>query len=395
MKTRHLARYLTSVAKTFPAVWLMGPRQSGKTTLARTLFPDYHYISFEDLDLRDFAAKDPRGFIRQYPSRVILDEAQRCPDLLSYLQTHLDKEGLNGQFILTGSQQFVLARSIKQSLAGRVAILHLFPFSLSELWECDPVGIDKNGRPPVQLKSTLETVIFQGLYPAVHDRNVPPTTWYSSYFATYVERDVQEMMGVKDLALFSTFVRLCAARSGTLLNQSELASAVGLSHSTVHAWLGLLERSGLIFLLQPHHANFSKRLVKTPKLYFMDTGLLCYLLRIQSADQIPTHPLKGALFETWVVSEIAKHFWHRGEEPPLYFWRDHKGQEIDLLVDFGSRLWPVEIKSAETIHSDFVKTIRWWEALEGNRNQGGTVIFGGREPQLREGFCYRPWAVSF
>ena len=203
------------------------------------------------------------------------------------------------------------------------------------------------------------------------------------------------MMGVKDLALFSAFVRLCAARSGTLLNQSELASTVGLSHSTVHAWLGLLERSGLIFLLQPHHANFSKRLVKTPKIYFMDTGLLCYLLRIQSADQIPTHPLKGALFETWVVSEMAKYFWHRGEEPPLYFWRDHKGQEIDLVVDYGSRLWPVEIKSAETIHSDFVKTIRWWEELEGNRNQGGTVIFGGREPHIREGFSYRPWSVPF
>ncbi len=395
MKDRHLAGHLISGAKHFPAVWLMGPRQSGKTTLARACFPDYRYISFEDLDLRDFAAKDPRGFLRQYPSGVILDEAQRCPDLLSYLQTHLDREGVNGKYILTGSQQFVLARSIKQSLAGRVAILHLFPFSLSELWECQPIAIDKNSRSPLQPKSTLENVLFQGLYPAVHDRKIPPTMWYSSYFATYVERDVQEMLGVKDVALFSTFLRFCAARTATLLNQSELAGAVGLSLSTVRAWLKLLERSGLIFLLQPHHANFSKRLVKTPKLYFMDTGLLCYLLRIQSADQISTHPLKGALFETWVVAEVAKQFWHRGEEPPVYFWRDHKGQEIDLLVDFGQRLWPVEVKSAETIHADFVKTIRWWENLEGNNAQGGTVVYGGGEPQLRDGYSYRPWAVPF
>lgn len=373
----------------------MGPRQSGKTTLVRALFPNYRYLSLEDLDLREFATQDPRGFLRQYPSQTILDEAQRCPDLLSYLQTHMDQQGTPGQYILTGSQQFILARSIKQSLAGRVGILHLFPFSLSELWECLPVGPDKNGKPPLRMKSPLETVLFQGLYPAVHDRNVTPTAWYSSYFATYVERDVQEMLGIKDLALFNTFVHLCAARSGTLVNQSEMASTVGLSHGTVRAWLGLLERSGLIFLLQPDHTNFSKRLVKTPKLYFMDTGLLCYLLRIRSADQIPTHPLKGAIFETWVVSEIAKFFWHRGEEPPLSFWRDHKGQEIDLLVDYGDRLWPVEIKSSETIHGDFVKSIRWWGNLNGNRNKGGAVIYGGRDPQIREGYSFRPWAVPF
>jgi predicted AAA+ superfamily ATPase len=395
---RTLEPHIAALAESFPAVWLMGPRQSGKTTLARKLFPRWEYISFEDLDNRAFATQDPRGFLRQHPSRVILDEAQKSPELLSYLQTHMDASGKPGQFVLTGSRQFSLASLIGQSLAGRVGLAHLYPFTLGELHKKPPLPIEKQNLLAssfIPASLTLEECLFKGFYPAVHDRKAPPSAWYGSYYATYVERDVREMTGVKDLAVFDTFVRLCAARSGAILNHSELANAAGVALPTVKSWLGILSQSGIIALVQPHGNNFSKRLIKAPKLYFLDTGLLCYLLRITDPGQIPRHPLKGALFETCIASEIMKHFWHRGLEPPIYFWRDHAGREIDLLVDLGTAQWPVEIKSAETFRPEFADTLRWWLALPGNNNKHGTVIFAGEKAQTHDDVTVRPWRAPF
>ena len=324
----------------------------------------------------------------------MLDEVQRVPALFSYLQGFIDRDRTPGRFILTGSQQFLMMRSISQSLAGRVAIVHLLPFSLSELLETAPSDVNRFDKiPPLRDAPpfTLEWILRQGLYPAIHDMQIEVTDWMSSYYRTYVERDVRDTLAVGDLETFSRFIRLCAGRSGQILNLSSLGADAGVSHTTARRWISVLSASGLIYLLQPHHSNFSKRLIKSPKLYFLDTGLLCYLLRITRDEDVVTHPLRGSIFETFILTEIFKAFSHAGLEPPLFFWRDHTGHEIDLIIDLGRRLIPLEIKSGSTIAGDFSAPFEYWLGLPGNRQKNGVLVYGGQEAYIRDRFVVRPW----
>jgi len=390
---RHLEPALIETARSFPAIWITGPRQAGKTTLAKTAFPEYAYVSFEDIDMRSFAKNDPRSFLRQFPDRVILDEVQKCPDILSYLQTHLDTLGGAGHFVLTGSHQFQLAASISQSLAGRVAIVNLLPFSLSELYGLAPSPVEQAaaGTDLLPASFSLETILFEGMYPAIHGKKMNAPKWLSSYYATYLERDVREVTSVRDLHQFDTFVRLCAARTGSLINYSDIASNCGASLATVKSWLSILELSGIIMLVRPSFGNFSKRLIKQPKLHFLDSGLLCHLLRISDPTQLAFHPLKGRIFESFIVSEIIKSYYNAQRETPLSFWRDSKGREIDALLDMGAWQLPIEIKASETINEAFFDALRWWLALPENGTKRGIIIYGGQENQVRGDIAVRSW----
>ena len=394
MFKRTLSGKLSALAKKFPVVSIMGPRQSGKTTLSKKVFEDHDYVSLEEPDEREFALADPKGFLRRFSGGVILDEVQRTPDLLSYIQGIVDRENIPGRFILTGSQQFHVMEKISQTLAGRTAIVYLLPLSLNELLgqpTPDPYEIDilpdKKKRPPF----SLEDILYKGLYPRIHDRGLEPHEWLSAYYRTYVERDVRDVANIGNLDAFQRFVRLCAGRTGQLLNLSSLASDCGISHTTARHWVSILQAGFIIQLLPPHHENFSKRIIKSPKIYFLDTGLLCYLLRIRETEDIPVHPLKGAIFENFVFSEIYKAFAHRGELPPLYFWRDRTGHEVDIVIDTGKRLVPVEIKSAETIDSSFFDGLRYYISLGIPVSKTGVLVHGGDALYQRENFTVRPW----
>ncbi len=394
MFKRTLSGKLSALAKKFPVVSIMGPRQSGKTTLSKKVFEDHDYVSLEEPDEREFALADPKGFLRRFPGGVILDEVQRAPDLLSYIQGIVDRENIPGRFILTGSQQFHVMEKVSQTLAGRTAIVYLLPLSLNELLgqpAPDPYEIDilpeKKKRPPF----SLEEILYKGLYPRIHDRGLEPHEWLSAYYRTYVERDVRDVGNIGNLGAFQRFVRLCAGRTGQLLNLSSLASDCGISHTTARHWVSILQAGFIIQLLPPHHANFSKRIIKSPKIYFLDTGLLCYLLRIRELEDIPVHPMKGSIFENFVFSEIYKAFAHRGELPPLYFWRDRTGHEVDIVIDTGKRLVPVEIKSAETIDSSFFDGLRYYISLGVPVSKAGVLVHGGDALYQRENFIVRSW----
>jgi len=371
MIKRQLSQKLQQVASQFPVVAIMGPRQSGKTTLVRHVFSDRRYISLEDLELRAFAQNDPKGFLQSYDGEVIFDEVQRVPELFSYIQTIVDERRQPGQFILTGSQNFLLHEKISQSLAGRVALLNLLPLSLAEL---------KNVSSALQ---NLEAVLFKGFYPRLYDTKIEPGDWYPSYLQTYVERDLRQMKNISNLSTFQRFLKLCAARTGQLLNLSSLANDCGISANTVGAWLSILEASYIIFLLKPHYQNFNKRLVKSPKLYFYDAGLACSLLGIENAKQLATHYLKGGLFETFVIAELIKHRLNHGLTPNCYFWRDKLGHEIDCIIELADRLMPVEIKSGKTVADDYFKEIKYWLELSGNKPEQAWVVYGGEERQKR------------
>lgn len=394
MFKRTLSGKLSALAKKFPVVSIMGPRQSGKTTLSKKVFENYDYVSLEEPNEREFALADPKGFLRRFPSGVILDEIQKAPALLSYIQGIVDKEDIPGRFILTGSQQFHVMEKVSQTLAGRTAIVHLLPLSLNELLErqaTDPYEMDmlpkKRKRPPF----SLEEILYKGLYPRIHDRGLEPHDWLSAYYRTYIERDVRDVANIGNMDAFQRFVRLCAGRTGQLLNLSSLASDCGISHTTAGHWVSILQAGFVIHLLPPHHANFSKRIIKSPKMYFLDTGLLCYLLRIRESEDIPVHPMKGAIFETFVFSEIYKAFAHSGELPPLYFWRDRTGHEVDIVIDSGKRLVPVEIKSAETIDSSFFDGLKYYISLDAPVLKTGVLVHGGDALYQRENFVIRPW----
>jgi hypothetical protein len=395
MKPRALAPKLRALAASFPAVYVGGPRQSGKTTLARATFPRHPYVSLEDPDHREFAATDPRGFLARYPRGAVIDEVQRVPPILSYLQARIDEDRVPGRFILTGSQQFLLMRGVSQSLAGRVAVVTLPPFSLAELTELRHLRPDwlEAARPARPLPSfTLDWLLLHGLYPAVHDSRANPTDWMASYYRTYVERDVRELLAVGDLEAFGRFVRLCAGRSAQVLNLSSLGSDAGVTHTTARRWLSVLLASGLVHLLQPHHANYSKRLIKSPKLYFLDSGLMCYLLRLTRVEDVAIHPLRGPIFETFVVSELFKLFAASGQEPPLFFWRDQSGHEVDVLVDLGRRLIPVEVKSGATVAGDAFTGLDYWLRLSQRTSPRGVLVYGGSDlPHARQGHLVRPW----
>ncbi|MEK6543769.1 MAG: ATP-binding protein [Elusimicrobiota bacterium] len=391
---RHLANKIVAIAKTMPALLVTGPRQSGKTTLVRRTFPKHRYVSLENPDELDFALNDPRGFLKKYDAPAILDEVQRAPQILSYLQQMIDEDGRGGQWILTGSQHFLLMSQASQTLAGRLAIMELLPLSLAEVVGApvldpeDALLRDSVARRPA---ASLNEIIFRGFYPRLQDVALDANDWLSAYVQTYVERDVRNLLKIGDLGAFRRFLRLCAGRSGQILNFSSLANDAGISSPTAHSWIGILEASFIVRLLPPYFRNFNKRLIKAPKLYFLDTGLLCHLLEVRKSQDIAAHPLRGAIFETFVVSGLYKMFANFGRRAPLYFWRDHVGHEIDVVVDLGDGFVPLEIKSAKTVNTEFFKDMQWWLALRDQPDRSGILCYGGDQSYQKGSFTIHPW----
>lgn len=379
MITRAAEGTIRSLLRGFPVITITGPRQSGKTTLAKTIFSGKPYASLEDPDVRLIAQEDPRAFLERFPDGAVLDEVQRCPDILSYLQTTVDADGRMGLFILTGSQQFGLLSGITQSLAGRTAFVELLPFSLGEL---EQVG---------KLPKRLDDMLIKGGYPPLYDRDITVRAWFAAYVTAYIERDVRQVIKVQELETFQRFVRLCAGRTGQLLNLTSLAADCGITHNTAKSWISVLEASYILFLLRPHHANFNKRLIKAPKLYFYDAGLVSWLLGIQTPQQLETHPLRGNIFETFIVAELMKARLNSGERPNLYFWRDSNGNEVDVVIEHGQKLMPVEIKSGRTVARDFFSGLEKWVAMAGDLSSDPTLIYGGTDTYRHKGISVAGW----
>ena len=393
MIPRHLAPTLVRVSEQYPITTLTGPRQSGKTTLLRSAFPQHHYVSLEAPDERQFAIEDPRGFLAQFTGPVILDEAQHVPDLFSYIQVFSDERPTPGRFTLSGSQNFLLMRQVSQSLAGRTYVSHLMPFSLAEIHGLGlrtNVGVDDGAPLAAPLPGDWRDFATTGGYPPIHDRRLDPSEWLSRYFQTYLQRDVRTLTQVGDLEAFRRFVSLCAGRVGQLLNLSSLGNDCGISHETARRWLSVLEASFVTFRLQPHHENFNKRLTKSPKLYFLDTGLLCYLLQIPDANQLAVHAMRGAIFENLIIAELLKSYYHGGLEPRLAFWRDHRGNEVDLVINTPRGAVPVEIKSGATIASDFFKGLNYWSRITSGSTHG-LLVYGGDRSFRRNDLLVRSW----
>ncbi len=369
MIDREIAPLLTSLFRRHPFVTVTGPRQSGKTTLCRAAFPDLEYANLEAPDQREFAESDPRGFLSRLDGGAIIDEVQNVPALLSYLQVIADEKGRNGLFVLTGSEQFRLSAAISQSLAGRTALLRLLPFSFAE-------------RQRTGASDAVNDVLYSGFYPRVLDQGLDPWQALGDYFETYVERDVRRLGEIRNLSSFRLFVRLCAGRVGQLVNLTSLGSDAGVSHTTAREWLTVLEASYIVFQLQPFHANIRKRLVRSPKLYFYDVGLASYLIGIENARQIATHPLRGALFENAVVAEALKHRFNRGRRSNLSFFRDARGLECDLLYETGHGTGAIEIKSGSTVASDYFSSLNRVAGLVPAISDKA-VVYGGTERQAR------------
>lgn len=397
MFVRHISDSVLSAADQNPVVTIMGPRQSGKTTLCRALFPDHDYRSLEAPDVRFQALEDPRGFLAS-GNRMVIDEVQRAPDLLSYIQVLVDEDRRPGRFILTGSQNLLLMESVSQTLAGRVALMNLLPLSVAELLTREPFDPAQyfRSRPDASHAPNADRwdILFAGFYPRIHDRGLSPREWLGDYFRTYVERDLREVMQVSDLRAFEDFVRLAAASTARELNLSRLASDVGVGQQTARRWLNALEIGFLAVTLPPHFANFRKRLRKRPRLHFLDTGLICYLLDIPDAETLARHPLRGAIFESFVAAELIKSFANRRQKAPLYTWRDTSGHEIDILIDLGQQLIPVEVKSGETVPADAMRNLAWWTGLPGNPNQHGLLVHGGIRSFLHKNFAVFPWHLT-
>jgi len=370
---------LRKFAAGYPVLSVTGPRQSGKTTLVRATFPEKPYVSLEDPDQLESATADPRGFLGLYPDGAILDEAQRCPFLFSYLQTKVDLDGRSGFFVLTGSQQFGLLSKITQSLAGRVAVIELLPFSLEEMQAA--------GKAP----KDIDDLLFEGMYPPVRAKGLDPSPWFANYVMTYVERDVRQLVNIRELSLFRRFLRMCAARTGRLLNLSSLANDCGITHNTARSWLTVLEASYIVFLLPPYFRNFGKRIVKTPKIFFFDPGLAAWLLGVKDREHLAIHPMRGPLFESFAVAEIVKGFLHRGESPRVFFWRDSAGNEVDLVVERGEDLHACEIKSGKTVSTDYFRGLKRFSAIASKARVRPEVIYAGEEESIRDGIPVRPW----
>ncbi|MFA4982210.1 MAG: ATP-binding protein [Candidatus Omnitrophota bacterium] len=372
MITRTISKKLHDLALKFPVVSVTGPRQSGKTTLVKNVFPKLAYVSLEDLDTREFAEIDPRGFLSTYDKGVIIDEVQRVPKLFSYIQTQVDKKKSAGQFILTGSQNILLHEHVSQTLAGRAAILKLLPFSIEELEKTS-----------YRIKD-IDDYLFKGFYPRIYDKKIPPSDWYANYIQTYVERDVRLIKNIGDLNVFQKFLKLCAGRIGQILNLSSLGNECGITHNTAKAWISILESCYIIFLLAPYYKNFNKRLVKMPKLYFYDPGLACSLLGLRARGQVATHYLRGSLFESALISELIKERYNRGEESGCYFWRDKTGNEVDCVLDVSGTLLSIEIKSGKTVTGDFFDGLKYWAKVAGENGKKAYLVYGGSENQKRD-----------
>lgn len=371
MINRILSEQIKLATTNSPITGIVGPRQSGKTTLAKAVFPEYTYINLEQPDVRSYAQNDPKAFLNQYSDKVILDEIQRVPELFSYLQVRVDADKKMGQYILTGSQHFLMLQSITQSLAGRISIFSLYPLSYEELQDA------------IEQKKDLYTQIWYGGYPRLYEQEISPVIWLNNYIQTYIDRDVSLISQITNLKTFEVFLHVIAGRTGQLLNLSTLGNELGVTHNTIKSWVNLLETSGILYLLQPYHSNITKRLIKTPKLYFTDTGLVCRLLGIESPKQLVTHPLYGSIFETHVVMEYIKFYLNRGLSPNIYFWRDKKGLEADLYKSIpGSKTEIFEVKSSQTIPVDAFANLKQIQQTVKDKTDLN-VIYGGEENQTR------------
>ena len=378
MIERNITSKLIEFTKKFPIVSLTGPRQSGKTTLLRHILPDYRYVSLENPDNRNFAIDDPNGFLKTYNQFVIFDEVQRVPELFSYIQTKVDEDKIMGQYILSGSQNFLLLSQISQTLAGRVAVLKLLPFSYAEL---------KNAN---LLSENIAVNIFKGTYPATYDRQLSSDEFYPSYLETYIQRDVRSLLDIKDLRSFQTFVKLCAGRIGQPLNLSSLANDCGISSPTAKAWLSILESSFIIFTLSPYYQNFSKRLIKSPKLYFYDTGLACHLLNMTEAEQVETYYQRGSLFENAIISELLKNRLNQAKNQTLYFWQDSNKNEVDLLEEIGQEINLFEMKYSMTITKEHLKNLQLFRNISQIEGEN-YLIYAGDFPQIRSEGKVESW----
>lgn len=381
MIKREIQAKLLTLSKQFPVVAVVGPRQSGKTTLVKMTFEDKSFQNLEEPDTRLFAQNDPRSFLSSSKSGLIIDEAQRVPDLFSYIQSIVDENKAPGSFIITGSHNFLMQEKISQTLAGRVAILTLLPFSLNEIRSEDTV-------------EDFSTYIFKGFYPPIYDRKIEPSDWYPNYIRTYLDRDVRLIKNIPDLNSFTLFVKLCAGRIGQLINLSSLAVEAGISVNTAKSWLSVLEASYIIYRLEPHFQNFNKRLVKMPKLYFYDTGLACSLLGLENVDQISTHYLVGSLFENLVLSDLIKYKMNHSLNYNFYFWRDKLGREVDCLIESGLEKIILEIKSGKTINEDFFNGLKFYKELAGEKNIFSYMIYGGEKVEVRSAGKVLPWYKS-
>jgi predicted AAA+ superfamily ATPase len=364
MFSRAITPVFEKALKKYKTITLIGPRQSGKTTLAKSVGGDFEYYSLENPEHRRRSIEDPNGFLSSIKKNVIIDEVQKNPELLSYLQEILDDQRDRRKFILTGSNSLLLSDKVSQSLAGRSRILHILPLLRKE--------IPSSLRP----ENIYET-LFKGAYPRIFNENLEAHDWYGDYVQTYLEKDVRSLINIDNMAQFDRFLRLTASRAGQLTNFSSLGSDLGVSTPTAQTWFSVLQASYITFTLNPHFNNFGKRITKASKIYFFDTGLLCYLLRIQSSDQLHLHPLAGAIFENWVIAEYYKHYLSQGKEAPIYFWRDQHGHEIDLILDKSSFLFPIEIKLSQTFQSEFVENIFWFNKLQ--VQDQGQLVYGGNK----------------
>lgn len=376
-----MTQKLLAMAKKFPVIAIVGPRQSGKTTLSKAVFPNHKYLSMEDIRNKEFAIKDPHDFFEAHKNEhgIILDEVQTVPELFSYIQVYADEHDIPGYIVIIGSQNFLMNEAITQSLAGRVAIHTLLPFSISELKQAD------------FLPARANEIIYTGFYPKIYDKNLDPADWYSNYLHTYVERDVRQIINVNNLRQFQYFLRLCAGRIGQILKMSSIANDCGISVSTVKSWLSLLEASYIIFLLQPYNENFNKRLIKKPKIYFYDSGLACYLLEIESVEQLSTHYLRGGLFESCMISELLKQRYNVGRRPNVYFWRNTSGEEIDCVFRRGAELYGIEIKAGQTVKSDAFSGLTYWSKISKGNPANNFLIYSGSENYKRNGMNVVSW----
>ena len=378
MIKRQIEKLCRESALQYPVITITGPRQSGKTTLAQAVFSEKAYINLELPDQRQLALEDPRGFLNRYPNGAILDEIQRTPLIPSYLQGIVDKVNKPGMYILTGSQQFEVSQSISQSLAGRTAIIKLLPLSIHELFS-------------YKKSPTVDEIILKGFYPRLHTKNISPIQFFSDYFQTYIERDLRQLSQIDNLMLFEKFVRLLAGRIGQLLNFNSIANDTGVSQPTIKKWISILEASYIIFLLPPYYRNIGKRLIKTPKLYFYDTGLAAFLLNIEEPEQLYAHPSKGSLFENFIIMEFLKNRFNSRKPANLYFFRDATGNEIDLLSDSAGILTPIEIKSSQTPSPDFTRSIKYFIKLFPDSFENPQVIYAGEESHTLHDVKFVPW----